>query len=206
VSRIAMVVAASLLLAGVETARADGYLESGYRLTRFLSLAWEPAMPLEGFRDYVEDPSARGGQFDLRFGVVRHLSLGLSSSWHWFAQNFDQKTVEYPDAAVTAAVYDRAQFITLRATLHWYLIDGTVQPYVGVGAGGVWYDAHRTVAGASETWSGFSFAGDPQVGLLWTIGPGLALHLAARYQFTLASFAGVENASYAVVSAGIAVY
>ena len=61
-------------------------------------------------------------------GVARHLSIGVSTSWHWFAQNFQSRTVQYPDAAVTASVYDRVQLFTLRASIHWYPTGETGEP------------------------------------------------------------------------------
>jgi hypothetical protein len=206
VSRLVRAAILALLAAAASPARAEGYLDSPYRLTRFLSLDWEPAAPMESLRDYVDDVALRGGQFDVRFGVARHLSLGIATSWQWFAQNWSARTVQYQNAAVTGTVYSRVQFITLRATLHWYLTDGPLQPFVGFGAGGVWYDTFQAVADVSETTSGFAFAGDPEVGVLWTVGPGLALQVLARYQYTTAKFANVENAQYLVIGIGVAVY
>jgi opacity protein-like surface antigen len=212
VSRL-RIVSVALALAAAGAARADGYLESRYSLTRFLSLDWEPAMPMAGFEGgtggldgFVEDSTLRGIQFDIRWGVARHLSLGIATSWHWFAQNYDSKTVQLDGATVTAAVYERVQLATLRATLHWYLTDGPVQPYLGFGVGGAYYDSQIAVTDLTEPESGFALAGDPEIGLLWTIGPGLAVQVLARYQYTTASFAGVENAQYLVVGIGLAAY
>lgn len=199
-----LVVAALLGTSG--GARAEGYLESPYRLGTLISLTWEAGVPLLDMRSYVDEPSWSGGQFELRLGVARHLSLGLAASWNWFAQNFDQKSVSYPDATVTAAVYDRAQFITLQATGHWYLLDGPIQPYVGLGAGGVWTSTFESVADLTVTSSSFDFAARADAGALLTIGPGFAVIVSARYQFTLAKLRGVDNAQWLGANVGLAVY
>lgn len=205
-TRTGRAVAAAVLLAAAGIARADGYLESSYRLTTLISLTWEVAAPMQDLRSYVDQTSLRGGQFELRVGVARHLSLGLATSWNWFAQNFDQMSISYPDATVTAAVYDRAQFIALQPTLHWYIIDGPLQPYLGVGAGGVWTSVYRAVADLSTSSSSFDFAARADAGVLLTIGPGFAVHVSARYQYTLAGFYGVQNAQWLGANIGLAVY
>jgi hypothetical protein len=206
VTRTAQAVAVAVLLAAAGTARADGYLESSYRLSTLVSLTWEAAAPLQDLRTYVDQTSFRGGQLDLRFGVARHLSLGLATSWNWFAQTFEQKSVSYPDATVTAAVYDRAQFIALQGTVHWYLLDGPVQPYLGAGAGGVWTSTFESVADLSRSSHSFDFAARGDAGVLVSIGPGFAVHVSARYQYTLASLRGVEDAQWLGVNVGLAVY
>lgn len=205
-TRAARALAVAVLLAAAGPARADGYLESSYRLGTLISLTWEAAVPLLDMRSYVDEVSLRGGQLELRFGVARHLSLGVATSWNWFAQNFAQKSISYPGATVTAAVYDRAQFITLMGIGHWYLIDGPLQPFVGLGAGGVWTSTFESVADLTVTSSSFDFAARADAGALFTVGPGLAVIVSARYQFTMAKLRGVENAQWMGANLGLAVY
>jgi hypothetical protein len=206
VTRALRLMVPALVLLAAGSARADGYLESKYQLTTLLSLTWEAGIPIGTLRDFIDATSFRGGQFEARFGVARHLSLGLATSWNWFAQNFSNRTVDFPNATVTASGYDRVQFITLRGTFHWYLLDGPVQPYLGVGAGGVWTGWYQVVADYTTSSNGFAFTADPEVGLLLTVSQGLAVHLLARYPFTLASYRHVENAQWVGVDLGVAVY
>jgi hypothetical protein len=206
VTRALQLAAASLLLLAAGAARADSYLESKYQLTTLLSLTWEVGVPTATLRDFIDATSFRGGQFEARFGVARRLSVGLATSWSWFAQNFPQKTVDFPNATVTAALYDRVQFISLRGTIHWYLVDGPVQPYLGVGAGGVWTSWYQAVADLTRSSNGFTFTADPEAGLLFTVSSGFAFHLLARYPFTLASYGNVQNAQWVGVDVGLAVY
>jgi hypothetical protein len=197
---------AALLLLAAGSARADSYLESKYRLSTLLSLTWEVGVPTGTLRDFVDAASFRGGQLEVRFGVARHLSLGLATSWNWFAQTFSQRTVTYPNATITAPVYDRVQLIALRGTLHWYLVDGPVQPYLGVGAGGTWTSWRQTVADATTSSSRFDFTADPEAGILFTVGTGFAIHVLARYPYTLASYGTARNAQWIGVDVGLAVY
>jgi hypothetical protein len=199
-------IAAMAVLLAAGAARADGYLESEYRLGTLVSVTWEVARPGGGLRDFVDATSARGGQLDVRFGVARHLSLGLATSWNWFSQNFSQLSANYPNATVTSPAYRRAQIFTLRAAGHWYLTDGPLQPYLGLGIGAARDDTYQSLLDFVSTSSRLRFAADPQVGLLFRLGPGVALHAQVRYQLTFDKTADLKNVQWVGGQIGIAVY
>jgi len=187
-------------------ARADGYLESGSQLPTLVSVSWEMVVPQSAVPDYVEQTSFRGGQLELGFGVARHLSLGLSASWNWLAQELPTGSLQLPDAVITGAAYRRVQLTELRATLHWYLTNGPVQPWVGVGLGGGWHESYLAVADQMRTASGWHAAAEPRAGLLWTVRAGLAVGLQARYAFTTARLGDAKDARWLAVDLGLAVY
>ena len=197
---------ALLLLTAAGAARADAYLESRYRLTNLVGVTWEASIPVGTLRDFVDQPTYRGGQLEVRTGVTRHLSLGLASSWDWITQNFTKKTTQFGDALVTAPTYDRLQLITLRGTLDWYLTDTMVQPYLGAGVGGVWASAIRAVGPTSRSHSEFTLVAEPHLGALITIAPGIAVLANARYQYTLANAFEAKNIRTVVLGVGLAVY
>ncbi len=203
IPRLGLAVAFALL-AGA--ARADGFQDTAYRRSTLLSATWEVGVPAAGLRDFVDEPGYRGAQVEVRLGVARHLSLGLATTWSWFAQNYASKSVDYENATVTGPLYQRVRFATLRATGHWYLSGGPLQPYVGAGAGALSYETYRKVARSVETGSGWSVVVDPQLGVLWNFGRGLALHVLAHYQFSRARFSGVDDARWLGVQVGLAGY
>lgn len=192
------------LLAGA--ARADGFQDSAYRRSTLLSVAWEAAVPTAGLRDYVDEPGFRGGTVELRRGVASRLSLGLAATWGWLSQSHSWKSVQYVDASVTGPLYQRVRLAAFRGTGHWYLTRGPLQPYVGVGAGTLSYETYRNVAGSVETGSGWTAVVDPQIGVLWSLGRGLAVHFQAHVLLTRARFYGVEDARWLGIQAGLAGY
>jgi opacity protein-like surface antigen len=196
----------TLLAAWASAARAEGYADSSYHLTRLLSVGWEAARPAAGLADFVSNDSPRGLQAEVRYSVVRQLSLGVACSYNWFAQNIPRGEIAYPDALVTGPVYHRAQIITLRATGHLLLTRGPVQPYLGVGVGGVRYDAREEIGGLAVKSTGYGLAAGPEVGLLVTVKRGLAIHLQLRYQVNRIEFAGVKNPGWYAVDLGLAFY
>ena len=163
-------------------------------------------VPYGALRDFVDQTSLRGGQLEIGFGVARRLSLGLSASWNWLAQELPSDSLQLPDAVITGAAYRRVQLTDLRATLHWYLANGRVQPWVGVGLGGGWHESYVAVADQVRTASGWHAAAEPRAGLLWTVGAGLALGLEARYVFTNAQLGDAGGLRWLAVDLGLAVY
>ncbi len=176
----ARLAAAVLVLGAAAAARAEGYAESRHRLGPLVSLTWEASRPLDSLRDHIDADSHWGGQFEVRGAVAPHLSLGLASSWTWFSRSVGQATGTVGDATVTAPSYRRNQAFTLRATAHWYLFDGPVQPYVGGGVGGARVDTYETLGPIAKTAHEVGLAADPQVGFLIAVRGGLALHVTAR--------------------------
>jgi len=194
------------VLLGAGAARADGYLESRRQLSTLLSVTWEAAFPQGAARDFVDKTSFRGGQLELGFGVASRLALGVSASWNWLAQNRAMGSLDLPDGTISGPAYRRAQLIGALATGHWYLRGGAVQPYLGVGLGGGWHGTHVAVANVIRTASGWHWAGEPRVGVLLAVRPGLAVNLQARYALTTARLGDAKDARWIAVDVGLAVY
>lgn len=195
-----------MLALAAGAARADGFQQTRYRRDTLLAVGWEVAVPSRQLRDYVRDPGYRGLQLEVRQGIGRSISLGLATSWSWLAQTDPSHAIPFEDATVTGPVYQRARFATLRATAHWYPARGEVQPYLGIGAGALSWETYRMLGASAEKRSGWAPALDPQLGLLWTLSRGAAVHLQARYQYSTARFLGVRDASWLGFELGLAAY
>jgi len=197
------VVARTLLLACVlhpAAAIADGYMYSAYAHRPFLlGVSWEYGLPTADLRtNFVNRGSPSGVQATVRYGLAARFSAGLDLSWNRF-----QQTLPTGDQA-------RMDATSARATVHYYLLASEIQPYVGVGAGGVW---RRATLGAAPSQTGFGFCVDPQVGVLLTVGNGVALNVHARYVFTTASFdlggqpqVSVRSPRWVQAGVGVALY
>ncbi|HEU4382189.1 MAG TPA: hypothetical protein VFR85_01700 [Anaeromyxobacteraceae bacterium] len=202
--RLLPLLLASLLPAGA--ARADGYVESSRYLPTLVSVSWETVIPQGDLRSFVDRTSFRGLQVELGFGLARHFSLGISASWNWLAQNVATGSLEFPDAVITGAAYHRVELVGLRGTFHWYLTDGPMQPWLGVGLGGGWSESYLAVADQVRTAGRWYGAAEPRAGLLWTIRPGMGVGLQARYVFTTAEIGDVKDARWLALDLGLALY
>lgn len=193
-------------LAAPAAASPAGYAENPYQLPTLVSVAWEATAPRGELRDFVDRSTFRGGELEIGFGVARHLSLGFAGSWGWISQRSSSGTLQLPDGAISGPSYRRAQLTELRGTAHWYLTNGPVQPYVGLGLGGGRHETYAAVADVVRTSSGWHAAGEPRAGFLWTVRPGLAVIVQGRYVVTNARIGDAKNARWLAFELGLALY
>ena len=193
------VLLAALLLAAPAAARADGFIQTE-RLHRasLLSLAWEYGVPTLGLRaDLVSRGSPAGADLGVRFGVSRRLSLGAALTWNGFTQGGDPRS--------------SFQALSLRGQLHLYLSSSEFQPYLGLFGGGAYLEA---IQGAGPTQVRWAPVAGPELGFLVTVGNGLALVLAGRWEMAFTTMAAggdpaspsVRFPAWASAQVGVAFY
>jgi hypothetical protein len=189
----------SLALLAPVAARADGFIQTErLHRSKILTFAWEYSFPtLSLSSDFISSGSPAGLDLGARFGISRRISLGAAFSWNGFTQSGDPKK--------------SLQAISLRGTAHWYFTNSEIQPYVGLFAGGAYLEV---LQGAGPTQTGFAPCAGPEVGFLFTVANGLALILAARYEWAFASISVnddpalpvLKNPSWVAIQAGIGFY
>ena len=152
--------------------------------------------PIGSFGDYIDDTSLRGGSMEFRSFVSDKISLGLSFSWDRFEQTFDL-VAPITNGTASGPVFRYADMFGVRGLAHYYLSQGQLQPYLGVGIGGAWSYAYQQVSDVADSQENFNFIVDPEVGLLYWLAKGgttAALNLAFRYTYTTATVGREENA------------
>src|SRR5512136_2361498 len=101
------------LCAPVSEVRADGYLDEWHPHQSYWSVGWEIGVPVDSLRsNWVGAVSPAGGQFEVRVGLMEHLSVGVALNYNWFSQTFPQTTVQLPDYTFTGSVYRRFSAFT----------------------------------------------------------------------------------------------
>jgi len=176
-------------------ARADGFLDAWHPHQSFWSVGWEVGIPVTGLRsNWVNAPSFAGGQFEVRVGLMERLSMGIAGNYNWFDQNF---------STVTGSVYRRFSAFALRGTAHYYLTSTQLQPFIGVGVGGIWTATRRQAAAIQQNAYSSYLAVDPEVGLLLSTSDSFAFYVLGRYQWTAASFYEVKDAQWVGVQIGM---
>jgi len=157
------------------SALAEGYLYSPYAHHPVLVTAgWELGVPALSLRsDFIDATSTAGVGFGMRSEIGTRLSAGADVTWRRFRQD--------------SALGDRLRMdaVSLRGTVHYYFTGTEFQPYAGFGVGGLYREANLN---AGPTQVGVGVCGGPELGLLLTVGQGLAIHLAIRYEITTTSF------------------
>jgi len=182
------------------SALAEGYLYGPYaHRPRLFTAGWEVAVPTMSLRSqFIDATSLTGLGIGMRFGLATQLSAGADFTWNRFRQD--------------SALGDRFRMdaVSLRGTVHYYFTGTEIQPYAGIGVGGLYREA---ILNSGPTQTGWGLCGGPELGLLLTIGTGLAINTVARYEITTASFDvnghpnwNVNHPSWFSVQVGFAFY
>ena len=199
IARIAL--ASAFLLTGVARAQSDSW--ASYHPNKTLWLVnWEISGPVGQFADYVSNTSLRGFSVEGRSFLRDNLSFGLSFSWNRYYQTYDLLTVPIANGDASGPVYRYADMFGIRALAHYYVMNGPVRPYLGVGIGGVWNYAYQQVTDLYTDQSHFDFIVSPEVGLLYRVAGGATsvdLNVAFRYTFTTANLVKGSDAQWLTI-------
>jgi hypothetical protein len=205
--RAAALLALLGLMVVARPARADSYLDDWHPFQTYWSVYYEAAFPVGSMNSaWIDRQGWLGGGFDVRVGVWRRLSVGVSATWNSFDQTFANLTIARPGTTFTGSVFRQLGIFSARATAHWYFTNSTLQPYVGVGLGWAWATASEQVVDRRDTLYPSGFLVAPEVGVLVNVVPRLALTVTGRFQFTLVSWGGVTNAMWPSGQVGVAYF
>ncbi len=204
--------AVALLAAGTARAQFD---TGDFKPKQTLwALSYDLAVPVGGMRDYVTDVGWAGLQVEGRFKLNQKFSAGLAFGWNRWTQTYSNYEVGTPyGGAVSGPLYRYVNFFNVRAGADYYVLDGPVQPYLGLGIGGIWNYQYQQVSVATYSTNSFDLLLAPEVGALVSLAKGgsnIALDLRARYVFTTADIAknspggGTSNAQFMSFQAGLA--
>lgn len=132
-----------------------------------LSISYNVALPMNGFKSIVSSTSFRGFNASLLHGISDNLSIGFATGFQDFYQKNGRQLYHFSDGTdVSAVVTNTIQTIPLLADVKYnFSPAGTVQPYVAAGAGAnlISYDQMFGEFGNQQT--KFKFAARPEAGL-----------------------------------------
>jgi hypothetical protein len=206
-SRAAAILALAATLLVARPAHAEAFLDDWHPYQTYWAVGWSAAVPVTSLRsNFISNTGVLGGGFDIRIGVVGRLAVGVNGTWNWFDQTISSLTVQQGQLTFTGPVYRRLGAFTALATVHYYFTQSAVQPFVGVGLGGVWFSTLQQTVDRPQNTSTSGLAVAPEVGFLFSVAQRLGLYLSGRYQFNLTTIPGVKNPQWACGQAGLAYY
>lgn len=203
-----MIARAAVIGALLAAGTADAQWETYKPRQSMMMFNYEMSTALGSFDDdFVSDTSWRGFSFELRSTVANRLSAGVGFTYNRFDQTYSNlSATTVGGGTLSGPVYRYADQLALKGLLHGYLMEGPLQPYAGVGIGGVWTYAYSQSADLARTDDGFDFIISPEVGLMFTAAKGassVGLNAALRYNYTTADFHEVSDAQTLAVVVGI---
>jgi hypothetical protein len=199
------VVVGALLSAGV--AEAQGFTTYRPRQSMYL-FNYEVSSALGSFSsDFISSTSWRGFGFEGRSWVADMISVGLGFDWNRFEQTHSNLVLAVGNGGTfSGPVYRYADQFAVKGLVHAYFLQGPVQPYLGVGIGGVWTYAYAQTTDLARSDDGFDFILSPEAGLTLTAARGsssVGLNVSVRYNYTTADFHQVKDAQSLGVNVGI---
>jgi hypothetical protein len=201
-----MAAALALALSVPAAARPQGFASAAAGGQALLSVGWELALPLQGLDDAVGRSALRSFQAEVRASPRRAVSLGVAGGWTWLAADRGQGTLQLPAATVGGSLYRRLQLTRALLTAHLYLSRGVVQPYLGGGAGAAWTATYEQVGEVVRRRDDVHVAWEPELGLLWTVGRGLALRGAVAWHVVQARWDSGRRLEWIGLQLGVAAY
>lgn len=204
IARVA-VIGTLLALAGA----ADAQFYETYRPKESIYLFnYEVSSALGSFSDkFISETSWRGFGFEGRSMVRDRLSVGLGFDFNRYSQTHSMLTqTTGAGGTLSGPAYRYADQFAFKGLFHYYLGNGSLRPYAGVGLGGVWTYSYGQSGDYANSHDSFEFVAAPELGLLLTAAKGASsagLNVGVRYTYTTADFSQVTDASSLQVILGL---
>jgi outer membrane protein len=199
-----------LVVAACLTATAAQAQWTTYRPEQSLFLiGWGLAQGASGLEGYQSGTSLNGMSMEFRSMVKPRMSVGLAFDYNRFSDTKSLETSTRPDgSALSGPTYRYADQFGIKVTGHYYLMDGPLKPYAGLGLGGDWSYAYVQAADLASTKSNFNFIVTPELGITWMAMSGsssVGLNAAVRYNFTTATVPGATDVQWWSETIGLVV-
>ncbi|HET9598978.1 MAG TPA: outer membrane beta-barrel protein [Anaeromyxobacteraceae bacterium] len=190
-------VLATVLLLGTAAEAQYTYVAGGHPglekgETAFI-LDYEISAPVGSFKNFISDWSFRGFSIEGRYMVTPKISIGGAFAGNRWQQTNSNLQVDISNnnasGNISGPVFRYTDDLSLKLVAHYYLTEGKLQPYVGVGVGGAWVYSYAQVVDLALSHDSFDFIVSPEIGLLYELASGstsLAVNLAVRYTYTTA--------------------
>lgn len=170
----------------------------------FWGATYSTVMPLGNTKDFNSSFSWRGATIEGRKMIKENLSAGLSFGWHVLADQYDNRTVEYPIGAITGTFFNYTNSFPILANVHYYLGQpGGVRPFIGANVGTAIMERRSEVGLFALTEDNWTFAAAPEAGLAFPVGWHVAGLISARWHFMTAA-GSAPSQQYVTFNVGFA--
>jgi opacity protein-like surface antigen len=171
-----------------------------------LGVNYSVGIPTGDFKNVISNESYRGWGIDSLHGVNNKLQLGVGVGFQDFYQKNDRQVYHTGDGQdISAVLTNSIQTIPIVAKARYALTEGSIQPYIGLGAGGNLIMFREMLGEFGETESFFKLALKPEIGLQIPITKGAGLHISAAYNYLPFDKYDIKNFNNISVNAGISI-
>lgn len=172
-----------------------------------LDLQYGMSVPSGGFKDIIKDPSFRGWNANILYGITDKWQVGLGVGFQDYYQKNPRQLYKTSDGSDISAVLTHSiQTIPILIKGRYSpRSSGSIMPYVGLGAGAnlVMFREYLGEFGNSESY--FRFAVQPEAGVLIPINNNIGITIGAAYNFMPFNKHDIQNLNNLGVVAGVKV-
>ena len=149
-------------------------------------VGYQVALPTNS--DFLSETTWRGGTLDYRRMIKSNMSLGISTSWNSFEEYIGKTTFQKPDGsgAVTSDLIRTIYTVPITANFHYYMPNGSVNPYVGLGLGTQYSDERHFANIYSIEADSWGFVIKPEAGILKQVNSTMGVFLSVTYNYNTA--------------------
>lgn len=174
-----------------------------------LNLNYSIGIPAGSFHDYISDVSYRGWTANLLYAVNNKLSVGFGTGFQDFYQKNPRQVYKLNDGGdISAVVTNSVQAIPVLAIAKYNLVAGTsIQPYVGIGAGGNLVMYRQYLGEFSNSRNKFLFAVRPEAGVFVPFNKGnpssAGININGAFNYMPYNYDGLDNINNWGVGIGV---
>ena len=171
------------------------------------SFNYNPASPVGDLKTYTDATSLRGWSFEGRKFMTDEVSLGGYIGYNGFYEERPRALYDIENVTVNAITWRYVYTVPVLVNTHYYIGEGWVRPYVGVGVGFYYIEQELQFSSfrISDNYVKFGFA--PEVGVFVPFGfdSNTGILLNAKFHQVFYEERDIGNLNFINYNIGIAV-
>lgn len=154
----------------------------------YTNVSYSVSIPTGDLREYISTTSWRGVSVSYSKLIKPNFGIGLSTGWNTFFEERPFATYSLDNRSVSGKQWRYVNSFPLLVSADYYIKpNDKINPYMGLGVGTI-YNSRATDMGIfrleQDAWS---FAFQPQVGMIYSINYFAGISVAAKYSYGLAA-------------------
>jgi outer membrane protein len=154
----------------------------------YTTTSYSIGIPTGDLGDFISNVSWRGFAIDYRKLIQPNLGIGISSGLNTFYEERPSAAYTIDNRTLSGKQWRYSNNVPIMLSGDYYLKPGdNINPFVGLGVGTI-YTVRRTDMGVfSLDQNAWSFAFQPQVGMIYMFNSFAGISLSAKYSYGLAA-------------------
>ncbi|MBO9201724.1 MULTISPECIES: hypothetical protein [Niastella] len=146
-------------------------------------LSYPMGLPLGDLHDYSSKTSFRGISMEFLGHAKPGVAVGLETGWNVFYEKKNKEPYKQGTTTITGTQYRYTNAVPILVESKWYPTEEKkkANPYVGLGVGTLFASRSTDFGLYRITNEAWQFCVRPEVGVLFSIEPGLKAMLGAKY-------------------------